>query len=106
MVPQALMTLGYGDTEIEDIITYVVGHGTLAGAPFIDHAALRAKGFTAAAIAAVEQGLAGAFDIRHIFNRWTLSEAFCRDVLGFTGAQLDDVRFDLLAALGFSREQI
>jgi ribonucleoside-diphosphate reductase alpha chain len=106
MVPRALMTMGYGDTEIEDIIAYVVGHGTLVGAPFIDHGALRARGFTATAINAVEEGLGGAFDIRHVFNRWTLGEALCRDVLGFTGAQLDDPRFDLLAALGFSREQI
>src|SRR5258708_24959170 len=81
MVPQALTTLGYSEAEIEDIAAYVVGHGTLAGAPFIDHAQLRAKGFTAVVIDAVELGLAGAFDIRHIFNRWTLGEAFCRAVL-------------------------
>ncbi|MFO1058812.1 MAG: vitamin B12-dependent ribonucleotide reductase [Dongiaceae bacterium] len=106
MVPAALTALGYGEEEIEEIVRYALGHATLAGAPAIDHAALRARGFTAAAIESIERGLAGAFDIRHIFNRWTLGEAFCRDVLGLTSAQLDDVRFDLLGHLGFSREQV
>jgi ribonucleoside-diphosphate reductase alpha chain len=106
MVPAALAALGYDEEAIEEIVRYALGHATLAGAPGIDHAALRARGFTAAAIESIEQGLAGAFDIRHVFNRWTLGEAFCRDVLGLTAAQLDDVRFDLLAHLGFSREHI
>src|SRR5213076_881923 len=43
MVPQALMTLGYGQDEIEDIAKYAVGHGTLVGSPGINHTALKAK---------------------------------------------------------------
>src|SRR5471030_388047 len=49
-VPVALKTLGYGEGEIELIIRHAVGHGTLKDAPGINHAALKAKGFTAGAL--------------------------------------------------------
>ncbi|MBX6320438.1 MAG: vitamin B12-dependent ribonucleotide reductase [Rhodospirillaceae bacterium] len=106
MVPLALMTLGYSGSQIEDIIRYAVGHGTLEAAPGVNHAALRAKGFTTAVLQALESALASAFDIRFAFNKWTLGEAFCTSVLGFTPAQLDDPKFDMLAALGFSKAEI
>ncbi|HEY5598373.1 MAG TPA: adenosylcobalamin-dependent ribonucleoside-diphosphate reductase, partial [Kiloniellales bacterium] len=44
-VPEALRTLGYGEDEIEEIIGYAVGHGTLQDAPGVDHARLLEKGF-------------------------------------------------------------
>src|SRR3546814_14497591 len=47
-----------------------------------------------------------AFDIKFAFNKWTLGDAFCRDVLGLTDAQLDDMSFDMLVALGFTRAEI
>ena len=106
MVPQALQTLGYSKTEIDTIEKYAVGHGTLIGAPAIDHAALKAKGFTAAALEAIEQAVANAFDVKFAFNKWTLGEAFCTQVLGLTPAQLDDVGFDFLGHLGFTKAQI
>src|SRR3546814_6069204 len=83
------MNLGYDESEIEDIIRYAVGHGTLENAPGVDHAALKAKGFTTATIQALESALASAFDIRFAFNKWTLGEDFCISVLGITKAQLD-----------------
>ncbi|HUA53798.1 MAG TPA: vitamin B12-dependent ribonucleotide reductase [Candidatus Sulfotelmatobacter sp.] len=106
MVPQALMTLGYGQDQIEDIAKYAVGHGTLVGAPGVNHEALRARGFTAAALDALEQAVASAFDIKFAFNKWTLGEEFCTRVLGLTAAQLDDVSFDFLAHLGFTRADV
>jgi ribonucleoside-diphosphate reductase alpha chain len=106
MVPQALAALGYDAVQIGEIERYAVGHGTLAGAPGINHEALRAKGFGDAQIDAVEAGLVAAFDIKFAFNKWTLGEAFCTEALGLTQAQLDDISFDLLGALGFSRAEI
>jgi ribonucleoside-diphosphate reductase alpha chain len=105
-VPDALATLGYSPTQIEDIVRYAVGHGTLEGAPAINHESLRAKGFTDAALAALESALASAFDIKFAFNKWTLGAEFCRDALGLSDKQLDDVAFDLLAALGFAKNEI
>jgi len=104
-VPLALRTLGYNEGQIGAIVDYAVGHGTLQGAPGINHQTLKAKGFTDAAIAKAEKGLRGAFDIKFVLNRWTLGADFCRD-LGFTDAQLDDAAFDLLSALGFAAADI
>src|SRR3546814_19232707 len=41
-----------------------------------------------------------------MFNKWSLGEAFCRETLGLTDAQLDDVTFDMLDALGFDEQQV
>jgi len=106
MVPQALKTLGYSEAEIEDIIRYAVGHGTLENAAGVDHAALRAKGFTQGALQALEAALATAFDVRFAFNKWTLGEEFCIAALGFSKDQLEEVGFDMLAALGFSKSDV
>ncbi len=106
MVPQALAALGYDARQIGEIERYAVGHGTLAGAPRINHETLRARGFGDAQIDAVEGGLAAAFDIKFAFNKWTLGEAFCTEILGLAQSQLDDMGFDLLGALGFSRSEI
>jgi ribonucleoside-diphosphate reductase alpha chain len=106
MVPDALLTLGYGDSEIEAIERYALGRGTLKDAPAINHDTLTEKGFDAASLAAVEGALASAFDIKFAFNKWTLGEAFCTEQLGIAPEALADAGFDLLAALGFSRADI
>jgi ribonucleoside-diphosphate reductase alpha chain len=105
-VPDALATLGYGENAIRAIIDHAVGRGTLDRAPGIDHAALVAKGFGPAEIAKVESALGAAFDIRFVFNPWTLGEEFITGKLGIDAAALADPGFDLLRALGFSRAQI
>ena len=105
-VPQALAALGYRAAEIEAIERYALGHGTLKGAPGINHQSLRARGFDEAALAAVEAALASAFDIKFTFNKWTLGEDFCVERLGIAPGALDDPGFELLAALGFARAEI
>ncbi len=105
-VPQALTALGYSAAEIAAIERYALGNGTLNGAPAVNHQSLRARGFDDAALGAVENALASAFDIKFAFNKWTLGEAFCVERLGLDAALLDNPGFDLLAALGFSRAEI
>src|SRR6185369_1769171 len=105
-VPEALRTLGYGEADIAEIEAYAVGHGTLAQAPAINHTTLKAKGFTDEAIAKVEKALPTAFDIKFVFNKWTLGEDFCRDKLGISAEDLASPTFDLLAALGFGKREI
>ncbi len=106
MVPVALANLGYGGTDVEDIIRYAIGHGSLKEAPGINHSTLAAKGFTENILGRVEEALGEAFDIKFVFNKWTLGDEFCTDVLGFTVAQLDDMSFDMLSSLGFSKAEI
>ncbi len=105
-VPQALRTLGYTADQIEAIINYAVGHGTLADAPALNHAQLRAKGFGDDQISKIESGLASAFDIKFVFNKWTLGEGFCKSVLKLTDGNLNDFSFDMLVHLGFSKAEI
>ena len=106
MVPQALESLGYDTATNERIIRYAAGAGTLSQAPFVNHAALRAKGFDDAALSRIEAALPSAFDIRFAFNKFTLGAQFCIDRLGIKPTQLDDPAFDLLSALGFTRTEI
>ncbi len=105
-VPEALTTLGYTSSQIDDIVAYAVGHGTLENCNALSHNALRAKGFGDEQISAVEAALESAFDIRFVFNKWTLGSAFCTDVLRLDAAQMDAADFDLLKALGFPRAEI
>lgn len=105
-IPIALSQLGYRADQIDEVVAYCVGHKTLVGAPVIDHEALTARGFTPDAIQKVERSLENAFDIQFVFNRFTLGDDFCRDYLGFTNEQLDDMSFNLLEEIGFSKEDI
>jgi ribonucleoside-diphosphate reductase alpha chain len=105
MVPRALATLGYTPEQIDDVVRYAVGRGTLVGAPEINHETLADKGFTPEVLERLEQALPSAFDIKYAFNPYTLGREFCRDVLGVSEARLADLDLDLLSELGFSREQ-
>ncbi len=105
-VPVALKTLGYSREEIEDIVRYAVGNGTLKDAPGINHETLRDRGFNQPTLQALESALANAFDIKFAFNKWTLGSEFCTKVLGFGDQQLEDVSLDMLSALGFSKEEV
>ncbi|HEX5320000.1 MAG TPA: vitamin B12-dependent ribonucleotide reductase, partial [Stellaceae bacterium] len=106
MVPQALATLGYDEAQAAAIERYATGHGTLAGAPGINHETLAEKGFDTTAIASVEAAVASAFDIKFAFNKWTLGETFCTERLSLDASRLNETGFDLLAALGFTRGEI
>ncbi len=106
MVPKALRRQGYTERQIEEITHYAVGRGTLGGAPAIGHGVLSSKGFTPEAIETIEGALKDAFDIKFVFNKWTLGESFCVKTLGLSPEDLGDVSFDMLSALGFSRADI
>ncbi|AUJ63922.1 ribonucleoside-diphosphate reductase, adenosylcobalamin-dependent [Aestuarium zhoushanense] len=105
-VPSALETLGYSSAEIEEIIAYAVGHGSIGQAPAINHTALIGHGFGQGEIDKIEAALKSAFDIRFVFNQWTLGEEFCQKTLGIPAAKLNDPSFDLLRHLGFSKAEI
>ncbi|MEJ6401725.1 vitamin B12-dependent ribonucleotide reductase [Yoonia sp. 2307UL14-13] len=105
-VPAALTKLGYGSAQIEEIIAYAVGHGSIGQAPAINHTSLIGHGFGQAELDKVEGALASAFDIRFVFNQWTLGEEFCTKTLGIPAEKLNDPTFDLLRHLGYSKQDI
>ncbi|MBL8021056.1 MAG: hypothetical protein JNM27_15400, partial [Leptospirales bacterium] len=104
-IPPALKQLGYNAEQSDAIVKYCIGHGTLKGAPDINHETLKARGFTDAVLAKLEQSLGAAFELGFVVNKFTLGEDFVKNTLGF-GAAVDAPDFDLLAKLGFSKEQI
>ena len=105
-VPIALARLGYDGAAAARIIAHAVGHGTLEGAPAINHETLAERGFDEAVLDRVEKHLASAFDIRFAFSRYTLGDAFCSEVLGLDAAALADPQLDVLARIGFSKSDI
>ncbi|MGJ5208724.1 vitamin B12-dependent ribonucleotide reductase [Bradyrhizobium sp. HKCCYLR20261] len=105
-VPEALRALGYRESEIAEIEAYAVGHGSLSNAPGINASTLKAKGFTDEAIAKVEKALPTAFDIKFVFNKWTLGEDFITKQLGVSADALASPTFELLAAIGFTKREI
>ena len=104
--PEALRALGYREAEIAEIEAYAVGHASLSNAPAINTTSLRARGFTDEKIETVEKALASAFDIKFVFNKWTLGADFLASALKVPPAALEDASFDLLTHLGFTRQDI
>jgi ribonucleoside-diphosphate reductase alpha chain len=106
-VPEALSNLGYGQQEIDAIVAYAVGHGTLEDySGRINYDALRGKGFGEEQIGQIEAALEAAFDIRFVFNKYTFGTKFCTQVLKLEAAALDAPDFDMLKSLGFSKADI
>ncbi|MBO9408600.1 vitamin B12-dependent ribonucleotide reductase [Shimia sp. R9_1] len=105
-VPGALEKLGYSSAQIEEIVSYAVGHGSIGNAPGINHTSLIGHGFTTNEIDKIEAALGSAFDIRFVFNQWTLGEEFCTNALGIPAEKLNDPSFELLAHLGFTKADI
>ena len=105
-VPEALGALGYRRPDRR--------HHRLCRGPRhagrqqrpVARARSRPQGFGDAEIDAVEGALEQAFDIRFVFNKWTLGEEFCVDTLGIAAAELDAPDFDMLKRLGFSKAEV
>jgi ribonucleotide reductase alpha subunit len=106
-VESALRRLGYNADQISAIEIFAKGSNTLEGAPHINKATLKAKGFDDATLAKLEAGLLGAFEIGFVFNQFVLGAEFCKEKLGMTDEQLADWNCSILRdVLGFTAQQI
>ncbi|MBS3913300.1 MAG: vitamin B12-dependent ribonucleotide reductase [Bacteroidetes bacterium] len=104
-VPVALKNLGYSEQEIIEIVNYAKGYQTFNGAPSINHDTLRAKGFEDVDLEKIESEAAGAFEIGFIFNKFSLGEDTLQR-LGLKPEQYNAPGFNMLSALGFTKEEI
>ena len=104
-IPMTLRNFGYTDEQIDDIVRYAKGSGSLYGAPYINVETLRARGFTNDEIIKIEKALPTVFEIGFAFNQWTLGEPALQR-LGITPEQYSSADFDLLRQLGFNRDEI
>ncbi|MBV8061759.1 MAG: hypothetical protein JO253_09580, partial [Alphaproteobacteria bacterium] len=98
---EALTRLSLSTTATREVRAHIAGHRSLAHAPAINHAALRAKGFDADAITRVESALQSATHLRQVFTPVHLGTTFCADQLNLNPAQIDNPAFNLLEHLGF-----
>lgn len=104
-VPLALEVLNYSKEQINDIIKYCVGSGTLKDSPGVNHETLKEKGFTDVAISKVEKNLKTVFELKYAFTKWTLGDDVLKE-LGFSEAQINKPELNVLEALGFAKEDI
>ncbi|OJF91014.1 vitamin B12-dependent ribonucleotide reductase [Pararhizobium antarcticum] len=105
-VPEALRTLGYSESQLAEIEAYAVGHGNINQAPAINPGSLKAKGFSDDKIEAINGATKAAFDIKFVFNQWTLGVDFLKETLKVSDEQLADMSFSLLEHIGFSKKDI
>lgn len=83
-VPKGLKKIGYTDKQIDDIISYIVGTGTLENAPHINREELIKKGMSQQDIDKAESLLSGAFELNQAFQNTKLTE------LGFSLEQIQE----------------
>ena len=105
-VPEALRTLGYTESQIAEIEAYAVGHGNMNQAPAINPSTLRTKGFPDDKIEILNGAMKAAFDIKFVFNQWSLGSDFLKNTFKITDEQLASPDFSLLEHLGFSKKDI
>ncbi|MDD5469633.1 MAG: vitamin B12-dependent ribonucleotide reductase [Candidatus Peribacteraceae bacterium] len=103
-VEPALKSLGYSDSQLREIMQYVMGTMRLEGAPHINRTTLKEKGFADTDIAKIEKQLPQVFELPFVFNRFSLGDELM-ERLGFAKDDYEKPSFDLLEELGFSREQ-
>ena len=104
-IPAALKKLGYSPEHVDAIVKFAKGHGTFAGAPYINHQSLSEKGFIAEELKKLDALVESAFEIGFVFNHYNLGEE-CLQRIGFTPEQYFAPDFNLLEGLGFSDAEI
>ncbi len=106
-MPPALRRLGYTDEQIEDIVRYCLGHGTLDGAPGVSSERLRGKGIHRRGHREGER-LPGQRVLHRLLlhARTSWERSFSADTLGIPETTFSQTGFNLLAHLGFSAADI
>lgn len=104
--PPALEKLGYNKDQINEIVKYAKGAGTLIGCPYINPESLKAKGFTDEALTKIEKALPTVFELSFAFNKFVLGTEFLVKNLGIDEVDVSSFDFDLLRKLGFSKQEI
>ncbi len=105
-IPPALVSLGYNQEQINEIVKYAKGTGSLNGCPYINNESLKAKGFTDEILFKINTMLPSVFDLNFAINKFNLGDDFCLNILGLTQEQMDDYDLNILEQIGFTKEEI
>ncbi len=104
-VAPSLRHLGYEESQIKDVVEYIVGTSSIDGAPHINRETLTDKGFDDEDLAKLEKALPAVFELKHAFNVFTFGESTLQR-LGFGVDEYTGWEFNLLKALGFTSAEI
>lgn len=104
-VPAALKNLGYSQSQINEIIRYVLGAMSLEGTPHVNDAFLKSKGFSDADLAKIEKALPGTFEITAAFASYALGDDLLKRV-GVPEAEYKKPGFNFLSWAGLTHAQI
>jgi ribonucleotide reductase alpha subunit len=104
-VEPALVGLGYTPGEVEAIVAYALGSGTLDGQTPVNRASLLAAGLPAAAIGRLEGALASAFDLTFAADPSVVGGEHLL-AAGISQDEWEAPGFSLLPRLGFSPADI
>lgn len=99
--PSLAVALAASGEDVEAAERHLFGRRSLVDAPGIDHVVLRARGFTDLELEGVEQALGQIDSLPDAFRSPVLDPGFLQDVLG-----VEQESDDILAQLGFSRDEI
>ena len=105
-IPLALERLGYNKDQINEIVKYAKGSGTLVGCPYINPESLKAKGFSEEVLNKIDKSLPSVFDLSFAFNKFVIGTDFLIKKLNFTEDEINDYDFNLLEKLGYSKQEI
>ena len=105
-VPEALRVLGYSPAEIAEIEAYAVGHGSLGQAPGINHSTLKPRASPTRPSPRSRRRCPprSTSSSRSTSGRWA-SRCWSTSSAS-TPPQINDPKFDLLTAVGFTKREI
>ncbi|HCM41501.1 MAG: ribonucleoside-diphosphate reductase, adenosylcobalamin-dependent [Bdellovibrionales bacterium GWB1_52_6] len=104
-VPMALKNRGYTDSQIDEIIGYLLGTMSLDGATHVTRDFLKSKGLTEPEIAKIEKGLPGTFELTSAFTRFGLGDTLLNRI-GVPAAEYEKPTFSFLRWAGLTEAQI
>ncbi|HEQ70852.1 MAG TPA: adenosylcobalamin-dependent ribonucleoside-diphosphate reductase, partial [Spirochaetia bacterium] len=105
-IPPALRKLGYTATEVDDIVHYCIGRGTLDGSPAVSKEDLEKKGFTKKELAAADKVVKNSFSLSGAFHPSLFDKEFLEKKLKLKPAEYTAAGFRLLSHLGFSDKEV
>jgi ribonucleoside-diphosphate reductase alpha chain len=103
-VPDALKRLGYSQAQISEIVSYVSGTNTFAGAPHASRQFLLKHGLSATEVEKAEKALPGVFNVAQALAPWVIGTA-AYERLSISKQEYDKPGFSLLTKLGLTRKE-
>ena len=101
-----LLALGLNASQVEKAEDHAAGHGTFKGAPGVSFEDLMLKGVPIEALERMDDSIGEGASIRFAFNRWTLGDRVCRDILRLPHDVIAEQGQSLCAAAGYSDSDV